>query len=110
MNTTAVYVYVKAENTDDWILVGSLTFTSMNSRWMLEDKLPEERDIVPWQEMTLPSGETLRLGLVFDDPEKSLSLYIRSGDRPVLELITKGRPCLRLATPDGGDISLQIHE
>lgn len=110
MNTASVFVYTTPDGTENWTCVGSLTFTSMNSRWMLEDKLPEEHDIIPWQEIVLPSDEPLRIGLVFDDPESCLSLYVRAGDRPVLELITRGRPCLRFSTPGGRDISLQIHE
>lgn len=49
-------------------------------------------------------------GAVFDDPEKNLALHVKSADRPILQLITKGRPCLRFLSPGGTDVTLQIHE
>jgi hypothetical protein len=110
MNTTTVFLYTGDWTTDTWTHLTSLAFTSMDSLWMLEEKIPDEHDIVPWQKVTLPSGEELSIGVVFDDPEKSLALHVKASNRPVLELITRGRPCLRFHTPGGSDITLQIHE
>jgi hypothetical protein len=110
MNSATVFLYTDEQKTDNWTLLTSLVFSSMNSQWVLEGKIPEEKDIVPWHEVILPTGETLLLGLVFDDPEKSLALHVKSAQRPILELITKGRPCLRFVSPGGLDVTIQIHE
>lgn len=110
MNSTTVYIYTDENKDENWVMRTSLIFSSMNSQWVLEGKIPEEKDIVPWQEVTLPSGEALLIGAVFDDPEKNLALHVKSADRPILQLITKGRPCLRFLSPGGTDVTLQIHE
>jgi hypothetical protein len=110
MNSATLFLYTDEHKTENWTLLTSLVFSSMNSQWVLEGKIPEEKDIVPWQEVVLPTGEILLLGLVFDDPEKSLALHVKSAKRPILELITKGRPCLRFVSPDGLDVTIQIHE
>jgi len=110
MNTATVFIYTDVNKTETWTLLTSLVFSSMSSQWVLEGRIPEETDIVPWQEVVLPTGEALQLGLVFDDPEKSLSVHVKSMDRPILELITKGRPILRFVSPGGLDVTIQIHE
>lgn len=110
MNTTTIFIYTGDRATDTWTHLTNLVYTSMDSQWVLDGRIPEERDIVPWQDVALPSGEHLAIGLVFDDPEKSLALHVKASGRPVLELITKGRPCLRFRTPGGADITLQLHE
>ena len=69
-----------------------------------------EKDIVPWQEVQLPSGELLSMGVVFDDPHKSIALHVKSQQGPILELMTKGHPCLRFVSPKGTDVTIQIHE
>lgn len=110
MNQTTLYIYVDTNKDEQWTLVDSLIFQSMDSQWMLEGKIPEEKDIVPWQELSLPSGETLFVGAVFDDPDKSMALHVKSAQGPILELITKGHPCLRFLSPGGTDVTIQIHE
>lgn len=110
MNSANVYIYTDVNKTETWTLLTDLVFSSMNSQWVLDGRIPEEKDIVPWQDVMLPTGEILQLGLVFDDPEKSLALHVKSMDRPILELITKGRPILRFVSPGGLDVTIQIHE
>lgn len=104
------YVYVGENKSDDWTPITSLKFSPADSNWMLAGKIPEEKDIVPWQEVVLPSGEKLLIGLVFENPEKNIALHVRATDRPVLTLITKGQPCLHFVSPGGTDITIQIHE
>lgn len=107
---TTLYVFVDEQKNEQWALVATLIFKSMDSQWMLEGKLPEEKDIVPWQEVQLPSGENLFIGAVFDDPHKSIALHVKSHTGSFLELITKGHPCLRFISPQGTDVTIQIHE
>ncbi len=110
MNTVSLYIHTDEHKSGEWTMAGKLDFASMDSSWMLEGKLPEEKDIVPWQPFTLPSGEQLDLGLVFDDPAQCLSLYVKTEAGPILDLITKGQPCLRFVSPAGTNITLQVHE
>lgn len=110
MNQITLYISTDEKKNEQWDLVTSLHFQSMNSQWMLEGKLPEEKDIVPWQDVKLPSGEVLSVGVVFDDPRKSIALHVKSPQGPILQLITKGHPFLRLVSPKGTDVSFQIHE
>lgn len=113
MSNTNVYLYTDPTcdgHDENWTLLAHLVFMPMSSQWVLDGKIPEEKDIIPWQEVVLPSGEHLFLGVVFDDPEKSLSLHVKAADRCILELITKGRPNLRFFSPGGCGITLQIHE
>lgn len=110
MNSATVFLYTDENSDENWVFLTSLVFTSVNSQWVLDGKIPEEKDLVPWQEVTLPSGEALFLGVIFDDPEKNLTLHVKSATRTILQLITKGRPCLRFVSPGGTDVTVQIHE
>lgn len=110
MNDISLYIYTDELKSGEWSLAGKLDFASMDSSWMLEGRLPEEKDIIPWQTFRLPNGEQLDLGVVFDDPAQCLNLHVKSDAGPILDLITKGHPCLRFVSPAGTNISLQIHE
>lgn len=110
MNQTTIYIYTDEQKNEQWALVTNLIFQSVNSQWILDGKIPEEKDIVPWQEVRLPSGEMLAIGVVFDDPHKNIALYVKSEQGPILELITKGNPCLRFVSPKGTDVTIQIHD
>ncbi|NCD25884.1 MAG: hypothetical protein EOL86_09910 [Deltaproteobacteria bacterium] len=110
MNQISLYIHTDEDKHGEWVLVDKLDFAAMDSSWMLEGKLPEEQDIVPWKTVTLPSGERIDLGVVFDDPAQCLSVYVKTAAGPILDLITKGHPCLRFISPAGTNISLQVHE
>lgn len=110
MNHIKLYVHTDEQKTGAWALTTCMAFASMDSSWMLDDRVPEENDIIPWQQVALPSGELLYIGAVFDDPAKSIALHIKSTTQPILEIQTKGHPCLRFLTPEGADVSIQIHE
>lgn len=110
MNNIRLYIHTDEQKNGEWHLCGHLDFEPMDTRWMLEGKIPEEHNIVPWQPFKLPSGEKISVGVVFDDPERNLSLHVKTFTRPILEVITKGHPCLRFLSPGGTDVSLQIHE
>ncbi|MDY0274731.1 MAG: hypothetical protein RBR42_04735 [Desulfomicrobium sp.] len=110
MNLITLYISTDEKKNEQWTMAATLTFQSMDSQWMLEGRIPEEKDIVPWQEVQLPSGELLSMGVVFDDPHKSIALHVKSQQGPILELMTKGHPCLRFVSPKGTDVTIQIHE
>lgn len=104
------HVYAGENKDEAWTPIARLNFPPADSNWMLEGKIPQETDIVPWQEVTLPAGGKLLIGLVFDNPENNIALHVRTAKRPVLSLITKGQPCLHFISPEGEDITIQIHE
>ena len=110
MTHLSLYIHLDSQKSGNWTLFEKLDFASMDSRWMLSGKIPEEHEIVPWQSVTLPGGEKISLGLVFDDPAQSLGLYVKSEAGPILDLFTKGNPYLRFVSPAGVDVSLQVHE
>lgn len=110
MQTINAYIHVNYPESDTWQLVSSLEFTSADSNWMLQGNIPSENDLVPWQEIPLPNGEVLHFGAVFTDPTASLSLYVRCNSIPIIEVHTKGYPCIRFVSPLGCNVSLQIHE
>lgn len=110
MQTITAYLHTLDTPNDAWLLTAELQFQSADSSWMLQGLVPNETDIVPWQEVVLPTDEILRVGVVFSDPLACLSVYVRTHSQAILELQTKGYPCIRFISPGGSHVSIQIHE
>lgn len=110
MHIIIAYIHVNEPASENWQLISEHTFQSADCNWMLQGLVPNEKDIIPWQETVLPSGEFLQLGAVFTDPTASLAIYVRDNSQSILELQTKGYPCIRFMSPRGTGVSVQIHE
>lgn len=92
--------------TGEWAHVDTLGFPAITHAWLSEGRAPTPEESLPRRSVTLPSGDAIELGLVFEAASGQTNLYVFEGGRHTVLLMSTGFQCAIFTTRSGSAVQV----
>jgi hypothetical protein len=63
-----------------------------------------------WRTVSLPTGESFEIVVSSEIDRSTISLHIRQGERPLLQVLASGMPTVTFTTPGNATVGLHFEE
>jgi len=93
---------------EEWEYCAALDYPESSRAW-IDEGLPPPTGKLPRRSVTLPTGETLELGLFREEESDTTNIFVFAEGDNILQVLGNGAPQIVFRSPGGSHVSVAIY-